>query len=102
MKSKQGLLQGDTLASFLFITVLDCLRMAILDDRAHKLGFNIKPRQSRRTGKQTITDLVSTNDLALLSDTVEQAQEILLVLEEEATKVGLYIYAQKTQYMSFN
>ena len=48
-------LQGDTLVPFLFITVLEnnSLRMAIPDDRAHELGFTIKPRQARRIGRKT-------------------------------------------------
>ena len=50
--------------------------------------------------KQTITDLGFADDLALLSDTVEQAQEILLALETQATNVDLHINVRKTQYMS--
>ena len=89
------MLQGDTLAPVFFIRVLDyCLRIAIPDDRAHELGFTIKPRQSRRKGKQTITDLDFAEDLALPSDTVEQAQEILLALEEQVAKVGLHVNAK--------
>ena len=60
-----GALQGDKHAPSLCITVLDYC-------------FRIKSRQSRRIRKQTITDLGFGDDLALLSDTVEQAQEILL------------------------
>ncbi len=98
-----GILQGDTLAPFLFIIVLDyCLRQAIPIEKTEELGFTIRPRQSRRFGKQTITDLGFADDLALLSDTTEQAQELLLALERQAEKVGLKINAKKTQYMSFN
>jgi hypothetical protein len=98
-----GVLQGDTLAPFLFIIILDyCLRQAIPEDKAQELGFTIIPRQSRRIGKQTITDLGFADDLALLSDTVDQAQELLLALERQAAKIGLQINSKKTQYMCFN
>ena len=98
-----GVLQGDTLAPFLFIIVLDyCLRQAIPEDKAQELGFTITPRQSRRIGKETITDLGFADDLALLSDTVDQAQELLLALERHAAKIGLQINSKKTEYMSFN
>jgi len=98
-----GVLQGDTLAPFLFIIVLDyCLRQAIPLDKTEELGFTIKPRQTRRIKKQTITDLGYADDLALLSDTIDQAQELLLSLEQEAEKVGLKINAKKTQFMSFH
>lgn len=100
---KAGVLQGDTLAPFIFIVVLDyCLRHAIPEERARDNGFTVQPRQSSRIGKKTITDTDFADDLALLSDTLEQAEELLLALEEEAAKVGLMINAKKTQYMSFN
>ena len=93
-----GVLQGDTLAPFLFIIVLDyCLRQAIPEGKAQELGFTITPRQSRRIGKETITDLGFADDLALLSDTVDQAQELLLALERQAAKIGLQINSKKNQ-----
>ena len=76
--------------------------MAIPDDKAHEFGFTIKPRQSRRIGKQTITDLGFADDLALLSDgssTVEQAQEILLALETQAARPSSML---RKPYMSLN
>ena len=36
------------------------------------------------------------DDLALLSDTVDQAREILLALETQAAKVDLHVKAKKT------
>ena len=72
-----GVLQGDTLAPYIFIVVLDyCLRTAI-DGREEHLGFTIKPRKIRRIGPLNITDLDFPDDIALLSDTAKQAQEIL-------------------------
>ena len=52
-----GVLQGDTLAPYLFIITLDyCLRSAI-DGREEYLGFTVKPRRSRRIGPLNFTDL---------------------------------------------
>ena len=99
-----GVLQGDTL--FLFSSS-QCWTL-IVSEWSYRitghmnLDSSSKPRQSGRIEKQTITDFGFANDLALLSDTVEQAQEILLALETKAAKVGLHINAKKTQYMSFN
>ena len=64
-----GVLQGDTLAPYLFIIVLDyCLRSAI-EGKEGRLGFTISPRRSRRVGPVNITDLDFADDIALLSDT---------------------------------
>ena len=44
-----GVLQGDTLAPFLFIIVLDyAMRKAVGDGKEEELGFTIAPRRSRR------------------------------------------------------
>ena len=70
-----GVLQGDTLAPFLFIIVLDyALRQAIVG-REESLGFTIKPRRSSRHPAVMLTDLDYTDDIALISRQVEQAQE---------------------------
>ena len=45
-----GVLQGDTLAPYLFVIALDyALRMAI-DGKEEQLGFQLTRRQSRRIG----------------------------------------------------
>ena len=42
-----GVLQGDTLAPFLFVIVLDyALRKAMADGKEEELGFKITPRRS--------------------------------------------------------
>ena len=75
------MLQGDTLAPFLFIIVLDyALRQAIAG-REESLGFTIKPRRSRRFPAVMLTDLDYADDIALISKQLEQAQELLSRVE---------------------
>ena len=97
-----GVLQGDTLAPNLLITVLDyCLRSAI-NGREEHLGFTINPRQSRRVGPLMVTDLDFADDIALVSDIACQAQELLDRIEDAALRVGVHMNAKKTQCMGFN
>ena len=92
---KAGVLQGD-------IVVLDHYLRTAIDGREEDLGFTIKPRQSRRVGPLNITDLDFADDIALLSDTAEQAQKILNRDETAALHVGLHMNAKKTKFMAFN
>ena len=55
-----GVLQGDTLASFLFIIVLDYVLRNAIDGNKEELGFTVQPRKSRRHPKQVLTDLESS------------------------------------------
>ena len=88
-----GVLQGDTLAPYLFIIVLDyCLRSAI-NGREEHLGFTI------RVGPLMVTDIGFADDIALVSDTACQAQELLDRVEDAALRVGLHMNAKKTQRM---
>ena len=97
-----GVLQGDTLAPFLFIIVVDyCMRIALGQD-GHTLGFTVKPRQSRRIPAETVTDAGFADDIALLSDLITQAQELLRRLEDSAESVGLYMNAKKTKAVVYN
>ena len=97
-----GVLQGDTLAPYLFIIVLDyCLRSAI-EGNEETLSFSIRPRRSHRVGPVNITDLDFTDDIALLSDTAAQAQELLSNVENAALRVGLHMNAKKTQFIVYN
>lgn len=72
------MLQGDTLAPFLFIIVLDyALRQAI---RGGEVGFTITLRRSPRHSAETLTDLDNADDISLLSNEVDQVQEPRLAL----------------------
>ena len=98
-----GVLQGDTLAPFLFIIVLDyALRQAMADEYEEKLGFTTVPRRSSRYPKEVLADLDFADDIALLSDDIEKAQELLLRVETECNKVGLCLNGPKTKYLAYN
>ena len=51
------------------------------------LGFTINPRRSRRHPKEVLADLDFADDIALLSDAIVQAQELLIRVETECNKV---------------
>ena len=97
-----GVLQGDTLAPFLFIIVLDYALRKAISGREEELGFTLTPRKSRRHPKVVLTDLDFADDLSLLSDEIEQAQELLLSVERECKKVGLGVNAKKTKGLPIN
>ena len=95
-------MQGDTLAPFLFIIVLDYALRGALDGCEDQLGFTISTRRSKRQSAVTLTDLDFADDIALLSDKIEQAQSILSRVQRECQKVGLALNAKKTKYITYN
>ena len=97
-----GVLQGDTLAPFLFAIVLDYVMRQALNDRVEDLGFYLDRKRSRRHQPIIITDTDFADDIALISKEIEQAQEMLTRVEHEASKVGLHLNAKKTELMKFN
>ena len=96
-----GVLQGDTLARYLFIICLDyVLRKSI--DKIKENGFKLTKERSRRYSAKTITDADYVDDIALLANAPAQAETLLLSLERAAAGIGLHINAHKTEYMCFN
>ena len=100
-----GVLQGDTLTPYLFVIVLDYVlrtwRTAI-DGREEDLGFHLEKRKSRRVGPEVITDFDFADDIALLSEEIQQAKELLSRVETSVGKVELRMNASTTKYMSFD
>ena len=92
-----GVLQGDTLAPFLFVVCLDyVLRTSV--DKISNFGLTLTKARGCRYPATTITDADYADDLALISDT----KALLHILERAAGDVGLYVNAGKTEFMCFN
>ena len=97
-----GVLQGDTLAPFFFIIVLDYALSTAICGREAELGFTITPRRSRRYPAVAQTDLDFVDDIALLSNELVQAQELLNIVELQVKKIGLSVNVKKTKFISYN
>ena len=96
-----GVLQGNTLAPYLFIICLDyVLRTSI--DNIRENGFVLTKKRSRRYPAKTIIDADYANDIALLTNTPNQAETLLHSLERAAAGIGLHVNAHKTEFMCFN
>ena len=96
-----GVLQGDTLAPYLFIICLDyVLRTSI--DNIWENGFVLTKERCRRYPAKTITDADYADDIALLANTPNQAETLLHSLERGASGIGLHVNAHKTEFMCFN
>ena len=95
-----GILQGDTLALYIFIICLDyVLRTSI--DKIKENGFELTKKRSRRYSEKTITDSDYADDIAILANAPVQA-ETLLHISEQAAGIGLHVNAHKMEYMWFN
>ena len=94
-----GVLQGDTLAPYLFIICLDyVLRTSI--DKIKENGFELTKKRSRRYPAKSITD--AEYAITILTNTHTQDETLLHSLEQAAAGIGLHINAHKTEYMCFN
>ena len=83
----------------LFIVVLDYVLRISLDNMNEK-GLMPKPRQSSRNPAQYLTDIGFADDLALISETIKDAESLLQSLEQSANQVGLYCNESKTEFIS--
>ena len=96
-----GVLQGDTLTTYIFIICLDyVLRTSI--DKIRENGFELTKKRRRRYPAKTITDTDSADDIAILANTPNQAETLLHSLKRAAAGIGLYVNAYKTEYMCYN
>ena len=97
-----GVMQGDTLAPYLFVIVLDYAMRQAIDGKEEELGLTLYPRRSSRNPAVAITDLDFADDIVLLSNNIEQAKRLLNRVEKECLKIGLRMNAKKTKSMFFN
>ena len=94
-----GVLQGHTFAPFLFILVLDyVLRISLDSNNNH--GLFLSSKQCSRRPAQYLTDLDFADDLALIAESMKNAEALLQSLEEAAAAVGPLCNETKTEFIS--
>ena len=94
-----GVLQGDVLAPFIFIILVDYL---LEKASGPDSGVVTHPRQSRRFPAKHLSDLDFADDIALLESSMPRAQSQLTKTADAAADLGLIISAPKTEYMTIN
>ena len=98
---RAGVLQGDSLAPYLFIICLEyVLRTSI--DKIQENGFELTKKRSRRYPAKTITDVDYADDIAILANAPAQAETRLHRAERAAAAIGLHVNAHGTEYICFN
>ena len=96
-----GVLQGDTLAPYLFIICLDYVLRASIE-KIRENGFELTKKRSRRHSAKTITDADYGDDIAILANTSNQAETLQHSLKRAAAGIDLHVNAHKTEYMCYN
>ena len=96
-----GIFQGNTVAPYLFIIVVNYILRISLDP-INNHGLTLQERKSTRHTSKHITDLDYADDIALLSDQVNIVEILLQSLETAAHKVGLTQNSTKTECMLLN
>ena len=96
-----GVLQGDTLAPYLFIICQDYV-LRTSTDKIRENGFELTKKRSRRYPAKTITNADYADDIAIPANTPDQAETLLHSLERAAAGIGLYVNALKTECICYN
>ena len=96
-----GVLQGDTLAPYLFIIYLDYVVRTSIDEMKDNV-YKLTKKRSRRYPAKTITDPDYANDIALRANTPAQAETLLHSLKRAGAGIDLHANTYKTEYMCFN
>jgi hypothetical protein len=90
----RGVMQGDTLAPYLFILVIDQILRQLPDDRG-ALVFEAGTTARTRQNNVYIPALAYADDVILLANSLANAQELLSKFETTALKFGLKLNTKK-------
>ena len=69
-------------------------------DTIKSKGYEIEPSRSTRHPAQHLTDTDFADDIALISESLINAQSLLQSLEQASNCVGLYLNEKKTEYIN--
>ena len=95
-----GVQQGDTLAPYLFIIILDyVMRIAMAKDDNFRITLH--QWRGRHCLAVCLTDADFADDIALLSDTMNEGQVLLNAVESATQSVGLVMNAGKMKFMCY-
>ena len=86
---------------YLFIIVVDYILRISLDP-VNNHGLTLQERKSTRHPSKHITDLDYADDIALLSNPINNAETLLQSLETAAHRVGLTLNSTKTECLLQN
>ena len=64
--------------------------------------WNIQPARSRRIHTKKLADTEFADDIALTTNTILEAQNLLISVEEAAQMVVLNLNVSKTKYLTVN
>ena len=93
-------LQGDTLAPYMFVICLDYVpRMST--DRIKESIFALKKTRSRRYPSETMKNVNYVDDLAFLANILDRAKSRRHSLVQSAEGIGLYLNPDKTEFLCF-
>ena len=95
------MLQGDTLAPYQFIIVIDYIMSTVISETENP-GSTITPARSRRVRAVKLLDTEFADDVFLITDSIHEAQSMLDSLEAAALTVGLRGNDTKTKFMTVN
>ena len=94
---RRGVLQGDTLAPYLFVLVIDrVLRESLV---VETWGYCVRERRSSRFPAEYVTDLTYADDIAVLSTNFAQAELMLHAVASKGLAAGLAINLSKTKVL---
>ena len=97
-----GVLHGDTLAPYIFTIMIDYAMRLAIGNEGLELGFKLDRKRSRSHNLSVITDLDFADDIALVIEELEQAQNFLHCVQENAAKISLHLNSDKTEFMISN